>query len=217
MICKCLFLHHLLFILCGNGVNLVYHLQVVYILLYTLFLDRFFKHCNTILGGLAVLSIIIPTALTISENWPATQILGDPSGTYFEWNYVKPWCRFSPYIVGLILGYILHVTKNKAVKMNSSVVVWLWLCAFGIGFAVVYGLDLPSHMDPNNPTSKFVNAFYGGFHRAAWGIALGWLIFACCKGYGGDVYYNLRVSRIASRYLKVPLGPLLHYFWKTQL
>ena len=163
---------------------------------------------------MAVLSIIIPTALTVSENWPATQILGDPSGTYFEWNYVKPWCRFSPYIVGLILGYILHVTKNKAVKMNSSVVVWLWLCAFGIGFAVVYGLDLPSHMDPNNPTSKFVNAFYGGFHRAAWGIALGWLIFACCKGYGGDVYYNLRVSRIASRYLKVPLGPLLYYFRK---
>ena len=118
MICKCLFLHHLLFILCGNGVNLVYHLQVVYILLYTLFLDRFFKHCNTFLGGLAVLSIIIPTALTISENWPATQILGDPSGTYFEWNYVKPWCRFSPYIVGLLLGYILHVTKNKPVKIS---------------------------------------------------------------------------------------------------
>ena len=47
-------------------------------------------------------------------------------------------------------------------------------------------------MDPNNPTSKFVNAFYGGFHRAAWGIALGWLIFACCKGYGGDVYYNFK-------------------------
>ena len=139
-----------------------------------------------ILGGMAVLSIIIPTALTISENWPATTILPDPSGTYFEWNYVKPWCRFSPYIVGLLLGYILHVTKNKAVKINTSVAVWIWLCAFGIGFAVIYGLDLPSAMDPNNSPSKFVNAFYGGFHRAAWGIALGWLIFACCKGYGGE-------------------------------
>ena len=39
-------------------------------------------------------------------------------GTYFEWNYVKPWCRFSPYIVGLILGYFLHITKNKQFKMN---------------------------------------------------------------------------------------------------
>ena len=144
----------------------------------------FIQYC--ILGGIAVLSIIIPTALTISENWPATQILPPNSDTYFEWNYVKPWCRFSPYIVGLLLGYILHVTKNKPVKINPAVAVWLWLCAFGIGYAVVYGLDLPSHMPPNEPLSKFVNAFYGGFHRAAWGIALGWLIFACCKGYGGN-------------------------------
>merc|ERR1712141_154689 len=115
-------------------------------------------------GGLAVLSIIIPTALTISENWPATQILGDPSGTYFEWNYVKPWCRFSPYIVGLILGYFLHITKNKQFKMNRLFVLWAWLSAFAIGFAVVYGLDISSGMeDP----SKFIHAFYGGFHRAA--------------------------------------------------
>ena len=143
---------------------------------------------------MAVLSIIIPTVLTISENWPATNLLAiiqtvnlaNPPSTYMVWNYFKPMCRFSPYIIGLLLGYLLHVTKNKTVKINPSVVVWFWLCAFGIGYAVVYGLDIPSHMDENTAPSKFINAFYGGFHRTAWGIALGWLIFACCKGYGGN-------------------------------
>ena len=44
---------------------------------------------------------------------------GSKGGTdYFEWNYVKPWCRFSPYIIGLVLGYILHVTKKKPIKLN---------------------------------------------------------------------------------------------------
>ena len=27
--------------------------------------------------------------------------------------YTKPWCRVGPYAVGLILGYILHVTRGK--------------------------------------------------------------------------------------------------------
>ena len=47
----------------------------------------------------------------------------------------------------------------------------------------MYGLDISSGMeDP----SKFIHAFYGGFHRAAWALALGWLIFACTRGYGGE-------------------------------
>merc|ERR1719384_3084673 len=33
------------------------------------------------------------------------------------------------------------------------------------------------------PLSDGLSAFYGGFHRAAWAIALGWLIFACCGGF----------------------------------
>lgn len=41
---------------------------------------------------------------------------------YFTWNYVKPWCRFSPYIIGMVVGYILHVTKNKPLKLNPVII-----------------------------------------------------------------------------------------------
>jgi hypothetical protein len=34
-------------------------------------------------------------------------------------NYVKPWCRFSPYIVGMLVGYALHVTKNKKFRISK--------------------------------------------------------------------------------------------------
>ena len=29
------------------------------------------------------------------------------------------------------------------------------------------------------------HSVYGGFHRFAWSVAIGWVIFACCRGYGG--------------------------------
>ena len=32
---------------------------------------------------------------------------------YMTTVYYKPWCRVGPYAVGLILGYILHVTRGK--------------------------------------------------------------------------------------------------------
>ena len=33
--------------------------------------------------------------------------------------------------------------------------------------------------------SMAANVIYGGFHRLAWSISIGWVIFACARGYGG--------------------------------
>ena len=30
------------------------------------------------------------------------------------------------------------------------------------------------------------NVIFGGFHRQAWVVACAWVIFACCRGYGGN-------------------------------
>ena len=31
--------------------------------------------------------------------------------------YEKPWFRFQPYLIGMLLGYILFKTKNKEIKI----------------------------------------------------------------------------------------------------
>jgi len=141
-------------------------------------------------GALAVGSAIIPTVLTATNDWPATPVMGGPNAAaYFMDNYIKPWCRVSPYLVGIVLGYLLHATKNKPVKIPRVLNVILWVVAFGAGFGIVYGLNIPIRLTATNPEplSKAANVVYGGFHRLSWAICISWVIFACCRGYGGWV------------------------------
>ena len=65
-------------------------------------------------------SIAVPFALTVYYKWPATPYLPIPEGgdsDYFFSNYLVPWCRFSPYIAGVIMGYILYRTKDKELNI----------------------------------------------------------------------------------------------------
>ena len=69
----------------------------------------------------------------------------------------------------------------------------LWLLAFGIGIAVVYGLNLPKRLGIGQvrvPLTKVENAFYGSLQRLAWAVAVSWVIFACCRGYGGKLLFK---------------------------
>ena len=42
----------------------------------------------------------------------------DPTDFQYEAVYIKPWCRFGPYAIGIGMGYILYRTKCT-VKMNK--------------------------------------------------------------------------------------------------
>ena len=62
--------------------------------------------------------------------------------------------------------------------------------AVAIGLAVIYGLNEPRRVGIGQvavPLTKVENAMYGGLHRMAWAFALSWVIFACCRGYGGKL------------------------------
>ena len=65
----------------------------------------------------------------------------------------------------------------------------LWAVAFAIGLAVVYGLNIPKRIAfppaTRVPTTEAIDIAYGGLHRLSWALAVSWVIFACCRGYGG--------------------------------
>ncbi len=49
----------------------------------------------------------------------------------------------------------------------------------------MYGLDANEYIVAGEEPSLASRVIFNTFHRIGWGLALGWLIFACFHGYGG--------------------------------
>ena len=92
--------------------------------------------------------------------------------------------------VGVFLGYILHHTREEAVKVDHVIKLVLWqvvllplsktfpLVSFLAAFAVVYGLY---GLRKGEATTLFIATAYNAFQRLAWSLALVWVIFSCTK------------------------------------
>ena len=115
--------------------------------------------------------------------------------------YGKPYCRISPYLVGIVLGYIFF--KNYHFKLHY-IVNWvihlvLWALAIVFGMSTVYGLY--SSFNGHHVTGT-ENVMYYMFSRFTWGLALALLAFSCHNGYGGVINHFLSLP------FWVPLGRL---------
>ena len=100
--------------------------------------------------------------------------------------YVKPYCRISPYLVGIVLGYVFF--KNYRFKfrrvVNLLLYLLLWAIAIVFGMSAVYGLY--SSFNGHHLTVT-ENVMYFMFSRLTWGLALAQLAFCCHYGYGGVI------------------------------
>lgn len=129
---------------------------------------------------------------------------------YWEMYYRQIYARIPPYLIGIILGFFLHRTKNC--KLNWSpvrnglnlytsfgimliLIVWTflkrfvatgWIVATLVAVAVPHGL-IPYLDETKVPIiPSFVRISYGALHRTAWAMAIAWIILACTHGYGGN-------------------------------
>lgn len=109
--------------------------------------------------------------------------------------YIKPWCRISPYAVGLIVGYILYEFYQRANTLSwesilpkrranrvKQIIAWivalviLGLCIFG-----TYG-DFHGH-----PLTRSGRIAFLCLSRLGWAIGLSIVIINCFVGYGGII------------------------------
>uniref|UniRef100_A0A1X7VDC1 Nose resistant-to-fluoxetine protein N-terminal domain-containing protein n=1 Tax=Amphimedon queenslandica TaxID=400682 RepID=A0A1X7VDC1_AMPQE len=115
--------------------------------------------------------------------------------------YGKPYCRIGPYLIGILLGYIIfknyRTTFSKQLNWICHLV--LWALAIIIGMFTVYGLYGDYH---GHEVSKAGDVAYFMLARPAWGVALAIVAYTCHYGYGGVI------NRFLSLPFWVPLGRL---------
>ena len=154
------------------------------------------KFIGIILWGLGVTAAtVIPTVLSWVNNYPISAGFFGTDFDYFKKFYVVPWCRFQPYIVGILFGYILHKMRDQPkLKINPYFCIWIWAVTGAVGSLVIYGLYpyeagyLDNILNPEyHVASKFASAAFNGFHRLAWSICVGWVILSCAKGAAGPI------------------------------
>ena len=120
-------------------------------------------NANTILAG------IDPTNTTVVSS-------GDEL-------YIKPYARISPYLVGIVLGYLLY---QKVKIPFSKLLNWLiYLAIWGLAaifcLSTVYGQYGSWH---GHTFSQAENVTYFMFSRFTWGLGLALVVFACHNGHG---------------------------------
>ncbi|KAI9551729.1 hypothetical protein GHT06_022065 [Daphnia sinensis] len=118
--------------------------------------------------------------------------LGRPSeiariDDYVHNHYLDTFSRIPTYLIGILLGCILHNTKNRKVYMNKCLAVTGWVIAVLFALTVIYGMT-PYLDETTVPViNPIVRVTYGAFHHSVWAIAIGWIIFNCTHGYGGFI------------------------------
>ncbi|XP_074618174.1 nose resistant to fluoxetine protein 6-like isoform X2 [Acropora palmata] len=157
-------------------------------------------------GGLLGISFIV-TAVVIDHYDLSVVLFGmggavkkaDPKDNFSDLLYTKPYCRIAPYLVGMVLGYLIHIeksaTRQSPLNRIPRQIVCLvgWFVATALGVTVVYGIYTTTK-EGGKPFNKAENIAYGTFSRFAWGLALAWVIYACNKGYGSLVNKFLSAS-----------------------
>ena len=111
--------------------------------------------------------------------------IDDPVFEVIQQSPMPPW-NFSPlgyrnqcYLFGLLMGYILHRTKDKKIEISRLANILIWCLAAVVALCLVYG---PHWIETVNEYRAYLT-----FHKFCWGLVLSWVTFACIKGYGGVV------------------------------
>ena len=124
-------------------------------------------------------------------------------GDYVNIYYSKPYCRIPPYLVGIVVGYMLYKGYKLPFKRIVNTLLYNGMIVFSLGLttAVVYGIYELSH-GHHYSIAEVIS--YNVLSRMTWGIALGLLVFVCHNKYGGWV------DKILSWKFWIPLSRLTY-------
>jgi peptidoglycan/LPS O-acetylase OafA/YrhL len=188
-----------------------------------------------------VLVDIISTSVIVSKYNYDHGVLSDfyvnrsnASHNYMNDVYIKPWCRISPYAIGLVLGYVLYelyqrsntlswesiLPRRRSARFNRLNQIIAWIFALLILSLCVFG----TYGDYNDrPLTRSGRITFLVLSRFGWSVGLSIVIITCFLGQGGIVNKLLSHSffRLLSKlnygaYLWHSLVIFVNYFGRDQ-
>ena len=98
--------------------------------------------------------------------------------------HIKPWARIGPFVLGILLGFIIFKKVKPTFKLPINQVIYtcLWIIAFGLCFSNVYGLY--GTYDGSDTLTKGEEIVYQMFGRLSWSMGLAIVTYSCHNGYG---------------------------------
>ncbi|XP_078598484.1 nose resistant to fluoxetine protein 6-like isoform X2 [Branchiostoma floridae x Branchiostoma japonicum] len=139
--------------------------------------------------------------------------------------------RLGPYMIGILLGYLLLQTNRTVPNTRKTKVLMLlgWMVSSAVCILLTipkftfatYGMVLQSVGSDKVRTATFDNPGWMAFYRSMFATCVAWLVYACSVGYGGLVTEFLSwrgwapLSRMSyAAYLVHPI--ILHAYTMSQ-
>ncbi|XP_055637440.1 nose resistant to fluoxetine protein 6-like isoform X2 [Toxorhynchites rutilus septentrionalis] len=166
-----------------------------------------------LVSAVVVVSVVIPFWVTYSGRLdPSLMIFTDEvvdlqANQFFANVYVKTHMRATAYVVGLLVGYLVHLMQQKSITIGKQKVVCLWTCSTFIGSVSMLGIS--TFYNSTGTDNYLDNALYAALHRLGWSLSNGWLVLACVTGHAGPLKKFLSSSAL------VPLSRLTYSAYLT--
>ncbi|XP_028274323.1 O-acyltransferase like protein [Parambassis ranga] len=141
-------------------------------------------------GGLLLVTSVASAVITALMKLPVFQPSTMTSENYVLYYYVKPYTRYGPFLIGILVGIHLTTKKDQLLKKRWQAALG-WFCSLAL-MAVVIVLAYVLRETPACPSVP--HALYQALHREVWALAVTWIILACEEGYGGFIQTLLSLS-----------------------
>ncbi|XP_026849662.1 nose resistant to fluoxetine protein 6 [Drosophila persimilis] len=131
-------------------------------------------------AGILVLMLLLASCLfsmMVIKNISTASLENNPMKKL----YYSTHTRASPYLIGILFGYFLHMNRGKPFRLGRVAVVLGWLLSLALLFTCIFSV----HGKGIGSLPVVEEAFYLTLSRIAWPLGLCWVVFACIHGYGG--------------------------------
>lgn len=105
--------------------------------------------------------------------------------------YHSSLARATPFVFGIMIAYVMFLLKQRNSKITSKPYMLMhWIISAGLLIAPFVG----TYTVYNTETSETTLNLFLGWHRSAWSLGIGGMIFACAQGFGGPVNWFLSLD-----------------------